>query len=426
MRVEYDPPHVSVAATEVGLGDLLRLIGAKVGFSVAEGRAALRLVTVSIARTSLDDVLRQLLRAENHTILYRQGADARVMVDRIVLLGAPAEGGSVADIGPRPSHEAPAVASSASGIGASPQTAAAGAVPMSSRAGEESATTDEQQVSVGVMFWATALAGLPPQPAAVAQPAAPSMSPSLEESLAITTQRAQQGLTVIGRGPGTRNAIAPAAGAGPRDRKVTTPGSEARELGLHGLRPGTSATEASASDGPGEISRQTSGAGPRWSFRSTGSPTSYSTARRARDRSGLLQSFGLETRNVATREGHEFYAEEQRAMGVEPARVDIWGAGDGIPVPDRSEDFVLSSHVLEHLPNLIGAFLEWNRIVRDGGYVYMIVPLKGALPQDAERELRRSSTSSNATGGGGRSRLIPWTACPAGGWGTTTRSTRTR
>ena len=97
--------------------------------------------------------------------------------------------------------------------------------------------------------------------------------------------------------------------------------------------------------------------------------------------------FGLKTRNVASREGTEFYAEEQRALGVEPAPVDIWAMGDRIPVPDHSEDFILSSHVLEHLPNVIGAFLEWNRIVRHDGYVFMIVPLKGALPQDAEREL---------------------------------------
>jgi SAM-dependent methyltransferase len=97
--------------------------------------------------------------------------------------------------------------------------------------------------------------------------------------------------------------------------------------------------------------------------------------------------FGLETRNVASPEGAEFYAEEQRAMGVEPAPVDIWAVGDHVPVPDRSEDFVLSSHVLEHLPNVIGAFLEWDRIVRPGGYVFLIVPLKGALPQDDAREL---------------------------------------
>ena len=154
LRVEYDPPHVSVAATEVGLGELLRLIGAKVGFSVAEGRAALRLVTVSIAHASLDDVLRQLLRAENHTILYRQGADAVVMVDRIVLLGSPAEGASVADAGPRPSQEPPASAS--------------GAVPTSTGVGE-SATTGERQASVGEMLQPHAVAGLPPPPPAGAE-----------------------------------------------------------------------------------------------------------------------------------------------------------------------------------------------------------------------------------------------------------------
>ena len=97
--------------------------------------------------------------------------------------------------------------------------------------------------------------------------------------------------------------------------------------------------------------------------------------------------FGLKTRNVATVEGYQFYAAEQRAMGVEPAPVDIWASGDNIPVPDRSEDFILSSHVVEHLPNTIAALLEWDRVVRDGGYVFMIVPLKGALAEDAGREL---------------------------------------
>jgi hypothetical protein len=183
VRVEYDHPHVSVAATEVGLGDLLRLIGAKVGFSVAEGRAALGRVTVSIASASVDDVLRQLLRAENHTILYRQGADAIAMVDRIVLLGAPAEGVSVAETGPRPSQE--------------PQVVSA--VPVSSGAGE-SATTGEPQAPVGDMLQSHALAGLRPPPETIAEPAAPSTPASPEERLAITTQRAQPGLTSLVEG----------------------------------------------------------------------------------------------------------------------------------------------------------------------------------------------------------------------------------
>jgi SAM-dependent methyltransferase len=97
--------------------------------------------------------------------------------------------------------------------------------------------------------------------------------------------------------------------------------------------------------------------------------------------------FGLKSRNVAIQEGWDFYAREQRALGVEPARVDLWASGDAIPVPDGSEDYVISSHVLEHLPNPVGALLEWNRVVRDQGYVFMIVPIKGVLPADGPREL---------------------------------------
>jgi 2-polyprenyl-3-methyl-5-hydroxy-6-metoxy-1,4-benzoquinol methylase/glycosyltransferase involved in cell wall biosynthesis len=97
--------------------------------------------------------------------------------------------------------------------------------------------------------------------------------------------------------------------------------------------------------------------------------------------------FGLRTRNVALPEANEFYAEHSRGEIIVPAAVDIWAAADNIPVPDRSEDFIVSSHLVEHLPNPIGAFVEWDRILRDGGYVFMIVPLKGALPADKSREL---------------------------------------
>jgi glycosyltransferase involved in cell wall biosynthesis/SAM-dependent methyltransferase len=97
--------------------------------------------------------------------------------------------------------------------------------------------------------------------------------------------------------------------------------------------------------------------------------------------------FGLRSRNVALPEANEFYAEYSRGEIIVPAAVDIWAPGDSIPVPDRSEDFVISSHLVEHLPNLIAAFIEWDRILRDGGYVFMIVPLKGALPADNSREL---------------------------------------
>jgi glycosyltransferase involved in cell wall biosynthesis/SAM-dependent methyltransferase len=97
--------------------------------------------------------------------------------------------------------------------------------------------------------------------------------------------------------------------------------------------------------------------------------------------------FGLRTRNIALPDANEFYEEYSRQEIVVPARVDIRASADAIPVADRSEDFIISSHVVEHLPNPIAAFIEWDRILRDGGYVFMIVPLKGALPADESREL---------------------------------------
>jgi 2-polyprenyl-3-methyl-5-hydroxy-6-metoxy-1,4-benzoquinol methylase len=98
--------------------------------------------------------------------------------------------------------------------------------------------------------------------------------------------------------------------------------------------------------------------------------------------------FGLCTRTVELMESQEFYASiQQDVMGLTPPKVDIWASADCIPVLDQSEDFILSSHVIEHLPNVIAAFVEWNRIVKDGGYVFMIVPLPWALPADRDREL---------------------------------------
>jgi glycosyltransferase involved in cell wall biosynthesis len=97
--------------------------------------------------------------------------------------------------------------------------------------------------------------------------------------------------------------------------------------------------------------------------------------------------FGLKTRNVAPLDDYAFYSGAQEKMGESPARVDIWAQADVIPVPDDSEDFIISSHVLEHVPNVIATFWEWNRIVRVGGYIFMIVPLRNAHPEDRCRNI---------------------------------------
>jgi ubiquinone/menaquinone biosynthesis C-methylase UbiE len=68
--------------------------------------------------------------------------------------------------------------------------------------------------------------------------------------------------------------------------------------------------------------------------------------------------------------------------------VDIYAYGDDMPgLDDNSMDFVFSSHVVEHLPNLIKALKEWNRIVKNAGYVVMIVPQRDARVNDRGRPL---------------------------------------
>ena len=45
-------------------------------------------------------------------------------------------------------------------------------------------------------------------------------------------------------------------------------------------------------------------------------------------------------------------------------------------IPDNSYDFILSSHSLEHTANPIKALKEWNRIVKPGGKLVLILPDK--------------------------------------------------
>jgi predicted SAM-dependent methyltransferase len=59
---------------------------------------------------------------------------------------------------------------------------------------------------------------------------------------------------------------------------------------------------------------------------------------------------------------------------------DIWpvdivtNAWDLSKVKSNSVDFVMSSHVLEHLPNPAVAIEEWMRVVKPGGVVFFVVP----------------------------------------------------
>lgn len=100
-------------------------------------------------------------------------------------------------------------------------------------------------------------------------------------------------------------------------------------------------------------------------------------------------AFGLDTVNV-DRMSHDdpqfaVYADAQKQHGdghmVMP--VDIVAPGDKIPVKDKSFDFVISSHVIEHFFDPIAALKEWARVARK--YIYIICPQPDALESDRNK-----------------------------------------
>jgi SAM-dependent methyltransferase len=68
------------------------------------------------------------------------------------------------------------------------------------------------------------------------------------------------------------------------------------------------------------------------------------------------------------------YVDCFKIFGDTPCRADYYGHACALPFHDHSLDYVLASHVLEHVANPIAALAEWHRVVRPGGIIYLIVP----------------------------------------------------
>lgn len=71
-----------------------------------------------------------------------------------------------------------------------------------------------------------------------------------------------------------------------------------------------------------------------------------------------------------------YYVDRVRTYAGSVSRVDILADGLVLPFPTSSLDYVCASHVLEHLANPINALLEWHRVLKGGGLLYLVVPDK--------------------------------------------------
>uniref|UniRef100_A0A914CUY1 Methyltransferase type 11 domain-containing protein n=1 Tax=Acrobeloides nanus TaxID=290746 RepID=A0A914CUY1_9BILA len=84
--------------------------------------------------------------------------------------------------------------------------------------------------------------------------------------------------------------------------------------------------------------------------------------------------FCLNTINVDYTNEMTVFKEIEKNITGNAVNIDVVAPGDKLPFPNESQDFVISSHVIEHFYDPIKAIQEWLRVVRKGGYVYMIIP----------------------------------------------------
>lgn len=91
--------------------------------------------------------------------------------------------------------------------------------------------------------------------------------------------------------------------------------------------------------------------------------------------------------NVAPREDEDFHSKTQISICGETLKIDHYAYAHALPFEDDSYDYIISSHVVEHVPDLIQAFIEWNRVVKNGGIVFIVFPNRNALASDRGRSL---------------------------------------
>jgi hypothetical protein len=86
LRITHRSPHISVEARGIRLLQVLRDISIKVGFDLADYGVPDTDLTLSIQETTVEEVLRQLLRGKNYSLVYREKDGP---ISKLLLLSSP-------------------------------------------------------------------------------------------------------------------------------------------------------------------------------------------------------------------------------------------------------------------------------------------------------------------------------------------------
>ncbi len=72
--------------------------------------------------------------------------------------------------------------------------------------------------------------------------------------------------------------------------------------------------------------------------------------------------------------GNELYQRAQERLSGKTLPIDAHASADRLPLRTGCLDFLLNSHVIEHLPDTIRTLGEWDRVLKRGGIAFFIVP----------------------------------------------------
>lgn len=87
LRVDVSESEVAVDVKDASVVDVLQELGARAGFEVVHVRPVETKVTIAVRAATIDEVLKQVLRNENYTVVYRGSADGRAGITKVLLLG---------------------------------------------------------------------------------------------------------------------------------------------------------------------------------------------------------------------------------------------------------------------------------------------------------------------------------------------------